>query len=71
MPIFTLFIYKQRVQGYRKTKKKKKFKEANPSFGKLLDQPLYLQPLAYEWVYEKLYGADTSILTKAIEEGSF
>ncbi len=37
----------------------------------MLDQPLHLQPLAYEWVYEKVYGADISTLTKAMEEGSF
>jgi hypothetical protein len=41
-------------------KKKKKFKDVNASLGKLLDQPLHLQPLAFEWVYEKVYGADIS-----------
>jgi transposase len=54
-----------------KTKKKKKFKDVNASFGKMLDQPLHLQPLAYQWVYEEVYGADIFTLAKAMEEGSF
>jgi hypothetical protein len=51
--------------------KEKKFKDINASFGKMLDQSLRLQPLAYEWAYAKVYGADISILSKAMEEGSF
>jgi transposase len=60
------------TQGYRKTKKKKKFKEVPTTFNKMFDlQNIQLQPLAYKWVYEEVYGANISTLTKAMEEGSF
>ncbi|KZR56741.1 MULTISPECIES: ISL3 family transposase [Bacillaceae] len=60
------------TQGYRKVKRKKKFKEVEVTFGKMLpDQmPNWLKP-EYEWVYEEIYGADFSTLIKAIDEGSF
>src|SRR5690625_1157655 len=60
------------TQGYRKVKRKKKFKEIEVTFGKMLpDQmPNWLKP-EYEWVYEEIYGADFSTLIKAIDEGSF
>ncbi len=58
------------TQGYRKVKKKKKFKEVEVTFGKMLpDQfPSWSQT---EWVYEEFYGADFFALTKAMEEGTF
>ena len=60
------------TQGYRKVKRKKKFKEVDVTFGKMLpDQmPNWLKP-EYEWVYEEIYGADFSTLIKAMDEGSF
>src|SRR5690625_2032391 len=60
------------TQGYRKVKRKKKFKEVEVTFGKMLpDQmPNWLKP-EYEWVYEEIYGADFSTLIKAMDEGSF
>ena len=60
------------TQGYRKVKRKKKFKEVEVTFGKMLpDQmPNWLKP-DYEWEYEEIYGADFSTLIKAMEEGSF
>lgn len=60
------------TQGYRKVKRKKKFKEVEATFGKMLpDQmPNWLKP-DYEWEYEEIYGADFSTLIKAMEEGSF
>jgi len=60
------------TQGYRKVKRKKKFKEVEVTFGKMLpDQmPNWLEP-EYEWVYEEIYGADFSTLIKAMDEGSF
>lgn len=58
------------TQGYRKIKWKKKFKEVEVTFGKMLDQfPDLMQP--YQWIYEEIYGADFSTLIKVIEEGSF
>lgn len=60
------------TQGYRKVKKKKKFKEVEVAFGKILpDKLLNLGQNGYEWVYEEIYGADFSTLTKVMEEGSF
>ena len=60
------------TQGYRKVKRKKKFKEVEVTFGKMLPTqlPNWAQT-GYEWVYEEIYGADFSTLTKAMEEGSF
>lgn len=60
------------TQGYRKVKRKKKFKEVEVTFGKMLPNqlPNWAQT-GYEWVYEEIYGADFSTLTKAMEEGSF
>jgi transposase len=60
------------TQGYRKVKKKKKFKEVEVTFGKMLpnQMPNWLKPV-YEWVYEEIYGADFSTLNKAMEEGTF
>ena len=60
------------TQGYRKVKKKKKFKEVEVTFGKMLpDQLLNWAQTGYEWVDEEIYGADFSTLTKVMEEGSF
>ncbi|MFS0560644.1 ISL3 family transposase [Terribacillus sp. 179-K 1B1 HS] len=60
------------TQGYRKVKKKKKFKEVEVTFGKMLhDQFQSWSQTGYEWVYEEIYGADFSALTKAMEEGTF
>ncbi|MDN6166101.1 MAG: ISL3 family transposase [Tetragenococcus koreensis] len=60
------------TQGYRKVKKKKKFKEVEVTFGKMLpDQFPNWKLTGYEWVYEEIYGADFSTLTKAMEEGTF
>lgn len=60
------------TQGYRKVKRKKKFKEVEVTFGKMLpDQMLNWEQVGYEWVYEEIYGADISTLTKAMEEGTF
>ncbi|WP_223876413.1 ISL3 family transposase [Staphylococcus aureus] len=60
------------TQGYRKVKRKKKFKEVEVIFGKMLpDQFLNWSQTGYEWVYEEIYGADFSILIKAMEEGTF
>jgi transposase len=60
------------TQGYRKKKKKKKFKEVSTTFDKMHDlQNIQLQPPAYKWVYEEVYGADISPLTKVMEDGSF
>jgi len=60
------------TQGYRKVKKKKKFKEVEVIFGKMLpDQLPNWAQTGYEWVYEEIYGADFSTLIKAMEEGSF
>jgi len=60
------------TQGYRKVKKKKKFKEVEVTFGKMLpDQLPNWAQTGYEWVYEEIYGADFSTLIKALEEGSF
>ena len=60
------------TQGYRKAKKKKKFKEVEVTFGKMLpDQFPNWSQTGYEWVYEKIYGADFSTLIKAMEEGTF
>lgn len=51
------------TQGYRKIKRKKKFKEVEITFGKKLDQfPDIMQP--YQWIYEEIYGADFSTLIK-------
>nr|WP_144926575.1 ISL3 family transposase [Paenibacillus bovis] len=59
------------TQGYRKVKKKKKFKEVEVTFGKMLpDQFPNWSQTGYEWVYEEIYGADFSTLIKAIEEGT-
>lgn len=56
------------TQGYRKVKKKKKFKEVEVTFGKMLpDQFPNWAQTGYEWVYEEIYGADISTLTKAME----
>lgn len=46
------------TKGYRKVKRKKKFKEVEVTFGKMLpDQlPNWVQT-GYEWVYEEIYGA--------------
>lgn len=55
-----------------KLKEKKKFKKVVVTFGKMLsDQLPNWAQSGYEWVYEEIYGADFSILTKAIEECSF
>lgn len=60
------------TQGYRKVKKKKKFKEVEVTFGKMLpDQFPNWSHTGYEWVYEEVYGADFSTLIKAMEEGTF
>lgn len=60
------------TQGYRKVKRKKKFKEVEATFGKMLpDQMPNWLKLDYEWVYEEIYGADFSTLIKAMREGSF
>lgn len=60
------------TQGYRKAKKKKKFKEVEVTFGKMLpDQLPNWAQTGYEWVYEEIYGADFSTLIKAMEEESF
>ncbi len=60
------------TQGYRKVKRKKKFKEVEVTFGKVLpDQFPNWSQTGYEWVYEEIYGADFSTLIKAIEEGTF
>lgn len=60
------------TQGYRKVKKKKKFKEVEVTFGKMLpDQLPNWGQAGYEWVYEEIYGADFSTLLKALEEGTF
>lgn len=60
------------TQGYRKVKKKKKFKKVEVTFGKMLpDQFPSWSQTGYEWVYEEIYGADFSTLTEAIEEGTF
>lgn len=60
------------TQGYRKVKRKKKFKEVEVTFGKMLPEqmPNWLKP-EYKWVYEEIYGADFSTLIKAMDEGSF
>lgn len=59
------------TQGYRKVKKKKKFKEVEVTFGKMLpDQFPNWSQTGYEWMYEEIYGADFSTLIKAIEEGT-
>lgn len=59
------------TQGYRKVKKKKKFKEVSTTFDKMYDlQNIYISP-QYKWVYEEVYGADISTLTKVMDEGSF
>ncbi|MFA1822091.1 transposase family protein [Virgibacillus oceani] len=51
---------------------KRKFKEVDVTFGKMLpDQLPNWTQSGYEWVYEEIYGADFSTLTKAMEEGSF
>ncbi len=58
------------TQGYRQTKKRKKFKEVSTSFSDVMfDIPF--QPMDYDWVYEKVFGADISTLIKAMEEGTF
>lgn len=50
------------TQGYRKVKKKK-FKEVEITFGKMLpDQFPIWEQTGYEWVYEEIYGADFSTL---------
>ncbi|WP_102275594.1 ISL3 family transposase [Cytobacillus massiliigabonensis] len=60
------------TQGYRKLKKKKKFKEVEVTFGKMLPDHLpNWEQTGYEWVYEEIYGADFSTLTKSMEEGTF
>ncbi len=60
------------TQGYRKVKRKKKFKEVEVTFGKMLpDQFPNWSQTGYEWVYEEIYGADFSTLIKAMEEGTF
>lgn len=60
------------TQGYRKVKKKKKFKEVEVTFGKMLpDQFPSWSQTGYEWVYKEIYGADFSTLSKAMEEGTF
>lgn len=60
------------TQGYRKVRKKKKFKEVEVTFGKMLpDQFPGWSQTGYEWVYEEIFGADFSTLTKVMEEGSF
>lgn len=60
------------TQGYRKVKLKKKFKEVEATFGKMLPVqiPNWLK-LDYEWGYEEIHGADFSTLIKAMKEGSF
>src|SRR5690625_2799892 len=58
------------TQGYRKVKKK--FKEVEVTFGKMLpDQFPSWSQTGYEWVHEEIYGADFSTLSKAMEEGTF
>jgi len=58
------------TQGYRKFKKK--FKEVEVTFGKMLPvQFPSWSKIGYEWVYEEIYGADFPTLTEAIEEGTF
>lgn len=60
------------TQGYRKVKRKKKFKEVEVTFGKMLSAQFpNWEQAGYEWVYEEIYGADFSTLTKEMEEGSF
>src|SRR5699024_2387406 len=60
------------TQGYRKVKRKKKFKEVEVTFKKMLhDQFPNWSQTGYEWVYEEIYGADFSTLIKAMEEGTF
>lgn len=60
------------TEGYRKVKKKKKFKEIEVTFGKMLpDQFPNWSQTGYEWVHEEIYGADFSTLIKAVEEGTF
>lgn len=60
------------TQGYRKVKRKKKFKDVEFTFGKMLpDQMSNLLKPDYEWKYEEIYGADFSTLIKAMDEGSF
>src|SRR5690625_1391851 len=60
------------TQGYRKVKRKKKFKDVEFTFGKMLpDQMPNFSKQEYEWVYEEVYGADFSTLIKAMDEGSF
>lgn len=60
------------TQGYRKVKRKKKFKEVEVTFRKMLpDQLPNWAQTGYEWVYEEIYGADFSTLIKAMEKGSF
>ncbi|HHT7202321.1 ISL3 family transposase [Bacillus cereus group sp. TH204-1LC] len=60
------------TQGYRKVKKKKKFKEVEVTFRKMLpDQFPNRSQIGYEWVYEEIYGAEFSTLSKAMEEGTF
>jgi len=47
------------TQGYRKEKKKKKFKEVEVTFGKMLpDQFLNWAQIGYECGYEEIYGAE-------------
>src|SRR5690606_8693385 len=59
------------TQGYRKIKKKKKFKEVSTTFDKMYDLQNIPHRPAFKWVYEEIYGANISTLTKAMEEGSF
>lgn len=60
------------TQGYRKVRKKKKFKEVEVAFSKMLiDQFQSWSQTGYEWMYEEIYGADFSTLSKAMEEGTF
>ncbi len=60
------------TQGYRKVKRKKKFKEVEVTFGKMLPDQLPNWPkTGYKWVCEEIYGADFSTLIKAMEEGTF
>ncbi|KGX84335.1 hypothetical protein N784_13715, partial [Pontibacillus litoralis JSM 072002] len=60
------------TQAYRKVKRKKKFKDVEVTFGKMLpDQFPNWEQTGYEWVFEEIYGADFSTLTKAMEDGSF
>lgn len=60
------------TQGYRKVKRRKKFKDVEFTFGKMLpDQIPNFSKQEYEWVYEEVYGADFSTLIKAMDEASF